>query len=150
MVLADISLLLLAPLLNVAIVHRKKGLRWLEPVATVLLAVTVVLIGMALSGGNAAPAVAIPAPQPFLSPQGPPDPACTYPNAPITGTRVISYTYDPLGRLTSASYSSRECYRYGYDKVGNRTAATQTITSTVATSYGAGSLIRTTPPGCFA
>jgi RHS repeat-associated protein len=45
---------------------------------------------------------------------------------PITLTRVISYTYDPLGRLTAADYSTGENYAYQYDAVGNRTAMTDT------------------------
>ena len=35
-------------------------------------------------------------------------------------TTVIHYTYDPLRRLTQASYSSGETYAYTYDSVGNR------------------------------
>ena len=58
----------------------------------------------------------------------------TLPHA-ITDTQVTSYTYDPLGRLSGAAYSSGECFRYGYDRVGNRTAQTQTITSTLVTTY---------------
>jgi len=33
---------------------------------------------------------------------------------------TLDYTYDPLYRLTSASYSSGETYSYSYDGVGNR------------------------------
>jgi RHS repeat-associated protein len=121
----DVTLLLIAPLLIAAIIHKRKGRRWSEPAATALLAVTVVVIGMALSGGGAVPAVAVPAPMPFLSPP-PPPPGCTLPTAPITGTRVISYTYDPLGRLSQAAQSDGACYQYKYDPVGNRTALTTT------------------------
>jgi uncharacterized protein RhaS with RHS repeats len=66
---------------------------------------------------------------PFLSPTGNPPPGCTLPTA-LGDTRVISYTYDPLSRLTNAAYSSGECYQYAYDKVGNRTAMTTTISTT--------------------
>ena len=45
---------------------------------------------------------------------------------PITLTRVISYTYDPLGRLTTADYSTGQSFAYAYDAVGNRTAMTDT------------------------
>jgi YD repeat-containing protein len=38
----------------------------------------------------------------------------------ITTTRVISYTYDPLGRLIDAEYSTGEQFEYQYDAVGNR------------------------------
>ncbi len=43
---------------------------------------------------------------------------------PVPVTTIITYTYDPLYRLTSASYSSGEVYTYTYDEVGNRTAMT--------------------------
>jgi len=36
-------------------------------------------------------------------------------------TTVIRYIYDPLGRLTSANYSSGQRFQYTYDEVGNRT-----------------------------
>ena len=55
MVLPDMSLLLLAPLVVVAVIHRQKVQYWSEPAATVLLAVTVVIIGMALSAGGTRP-----------------------------------------------------------------------------------------------
>jgi len=52
-------------------------------------------------------------------------------------TTTIAYTYDPLYRLTGASYSGAYTYTfdYAYDKVGNRTAMTKTITSTPVTTY---------------
>jgi len=52
-------------------------------------------------------------------------------------TTVIHYTYDPLSRLTGATYSGAYTYTfaYAYDAVGNRTAQTQTITSTQVTTY---------------
>ena len=53
----------------------------------------------------------------------------------VTTTRVISYTYDPLGRLTAADYSSGERYAYQYDAVGNRTAMTTTLGATTVTTY---------------
>ena len=42
-------------------------------------------------------------------------------------TRGISYTYDPLYRLTAAAYSTGEHYAYQYDPVGNRSAMTDTV-----------------------
>jgi YD repeat-containing protein len=56
---------------------------------------------------------------------------------PITLTRVISYTYDPLGRLTAADYSTGESFAYAYDAVGNRTAMTTTtpLDGTTITTY---------------
>jgi len=52
-----------------------------------------------------------------------------------TTTTVIRYTYDPLQRPTSATYSDGKCFQYEYDAVGNRFASTQTITSTLVTTY---------------
>jgi len=43
-----------------------------------------------------------------------------------TTTRVITYAYDPLNRLTGADYSTGESFEYAYDEVGNRTAMTDT------------------------
>ena len=54
---------------------------------------------------------------------------------PNVTTRVIQYTYDPLYRLVEADYSSGENFAYAYDAVGNRTAMTKTITSTLVTTY---------------
>ena len=42
-----------------------------------------------------------------------------------TTHRVITYTYDPLYRLTDAGYSTGEYYRYSYDAVGNRVQLTR-------------------------
>ena len=39
----------------------------------------------------------------------------------------ITYTYDPLHRLTCADYSTGESFAYVYDAVGNRTVLTETI-----------------------
>ena len=52
-------------------------------------------------------------------------------------TATITYTYDPLYRLTGANYSGGYTYTfaYRYDAVGNRTVQTRTITSTLATTY---------------
>jgi YD repeat-containing protein len=61
-------------------------------------------------------------------------------------SRVITYTYDPLYRLTGADYSTGEQFEYAYDEVGNpvstslrgtncRTVQTQTLTSTTVTTY---------------
>lgn len=37
-------------------------------------------------------------------------------------TGSVSYTYDALGRLTSASYDTGVCIAYTYDANGNRTS----------------------------
>jgi YD repeat-containing protein len=52
-----------------------------------------------------------------------------------TTTTVIRYTYDPLQRLVSATYSDGKSFQYECDAVGNRVASTQTITSTFVTTY---------------
>jgi YD repeat-containing protein len=65
-----------------------------------------------------------------------------------TTTRVITYTYDKLYRLTDADYSSGERFGYEYDPVGNPVSAalrgtyrrtvhvhTQTLTTTTVTTY---------------
>jgi len=49
-------------------------------------------------------------------------------------TTTITYTYDSLYRLTKADYSSGENFQYAYDAVGNMTAVTTTITSTVVST----------------
>jgi len=51
-------------------------------------------------------------------------------------SRVISYTYDPLNRLTGASYSDGTFYEYQYDEIGDREAMTTTEGS-VAYTYDA-------------
>ncbi|HLE28580.1 MAG TPA: hypothetical protein VI793_10710 [Anaerolineales bacterium] len=58
------------------------------------------------------------------------------PPAPITSatTITISYGYDHLYRLTSASYSDGKVFTYTYDAVGNRLTQT-TITSTTVYTY---------------
>jgi RHS repeat-associated protein len=116
----DPSLLIIAPIALAAVVARKKGRKGALFVA--VLTGALVIVGQTHTSG------ALPAPMPFLSPQSPP-PGCTLPAA-IGDTRVISYTYDPLYRLSQAAYSSGECYQYGYDRVGNRTAMTTTIGTT--------------------
>jgi YD repeat-containing protein len=52
-----------------------------------------------------------------------------------TTTRVITYTYDKLYRLTDADYSTGESFAYGYDPVGNRTVHTRTLTATTVITY---------------
>ncbi len=51
----------------------------------------------------------------------------------IVTIRVITYTYDPLDRLTGAAYSTGEVFEYAYDAVGNRTAMTTTEGTTTYT-----------------
>ncbi len=77
---------------------------------------------------------ALPAPMPFLSPQGVPG-DCPGGLPTLGSTTIITCTYDPLGHLTAADYSSGACFRYAYDAVGNRTVQTRTITSTQVITY---------------
>ena len=67
-------------------------------------------------------------------------------------TRTITYTYDPLHRLTGAEYSTGERYEYAYDAVGNRTAYTVTtpLGGTTVTTYtydAANRLLASASPG---
>ena len=41
-------------------------------------------------------------------------------NASTTFDRTITYTYDPLNRLTAADYDDGTYFHYNYDAVGNR------------------------------
>jgi RHS repeat-associated protein len=50
--------------------------------------------------------------------------------ASVTSIVTISYTYDPLYRLTAADYSSGEYYHYTYDEVGNRLSQTNHLATT--------------------
>ena len=53
-------------------------------------------------------------------------------------TRTITYTYDPLGRLTGAEYSTGESFAYHLDAAGNRQVMTSTtpLSGTLVTTYG--------------
>ncbi len=55
----------------------------------------------------------------------------------LTVTRVMSYTYDPLGRLVDAAYSTGESFQYEFDAAGNRGRVTSTtpLSGTVVTTY---------------
>lgn len=46
---------------------------------------------------------------------------------PAGSSASTSYTYDPLGRLTTAIYDNGLCLAYTYDANGNRTSQTGTI-----------------------
>ncbi|WP_349963048.1 RHS repeat domain-containing protein [Rhizobium sp. ZPR3] len=61
-----------------------------------------------------------------------------------TFAAVTSYTYDQLGRLTTALYNGNVCVAYSYDANGNRLSQTST-SGAPATSptWGSGTL------GCF-
>lgn len=54
-------------------------------------------------------------------------------------TGTVQYTYDQLGRVTTALYGNGVCVIYTYDANGNRTAQTNTAASGPATpTWGTG------------
>jgi YD repeat-containing protein len=56
----------------------------------------------------------------------------------------VTYTYDALGRITTAQYDNGVCIAYGYDANGNRTSQTNTVSGVPAMpTWGSGVL------GCF-
>jgi YD repeat-containing protein len=59
------------------------------------------------------------------------------PTGPSVITRTITYTYDPLGRLTDADYSTGESFEYAYDAADNRAVFTSTtpLSGTLVTTY---------------
>jgi RHS repeat-associated protein len=70
----------------------------------------------------------------FSSPLPPPA-SCPGGLPTFGSTEIITYTYDPLSRLTDAFYSSGACFRYNYDAGGNVTWSEETITSTRVITY---------------
>lgn len=51
----------------------------------------------------------------------------------------ISYSYDALGRVTTALYDTGVCVAYSYDPNGNRTSQTNTISGApVSPIWGSG------------
>jgi len=44
-----------------------------------------------------------------------------------TGASSVTYTYDLLGRVTTAVYDNGLCVAYAYDANGNRTSQTNTM-----------------------
>ena len=51
----------------------------------------------------------------------------------------VSYTYDLLGRVTTAVYDNGMCIAYAYDKNGNRTSQTNTaVGQTQPLNWGSG------------
>jgi YD repeat-containing protein len=63
---------------------------------------------------------------------------------PTQADSSADFTYDAVGRVTTALYDNASCVAYGYDANGNRTSQTNTISSSpeIAT-WGTGVL------GCF-
>jgi hypothetical protein len=104
----DPAILLIVPLAAAVVLgRRKKGRQWL---AVLLLTAAVVGIGVGLAEGKEAGSVEL---APVASSQSS---ECVYPDAPVAGTRVISYTYDGLNRLTGAACQLSAIWR----RIGQR------------------------------
>jgi len=58
---------------------------------------------------------------------------------PESAVASVSYTYDPVGRVTTAIYDNGLCVAYAYDANGNRTAQTNTMGGApVTATWGTG------------
>lgn len=53
-------------------------------------------------------------------------------------TATNAYTYDQLGRLTSALYENGSCIGYSYDAAGNRTSITNPSGGAGSSTWGTG------------
>jgi YD repeat-containing protein len=63
----------------------------------------------------------------------------------VSVSASVMFSYDPVGRLTTALYDSGLCVTYAYDANGNRTAQLNTNASgPLTTVWGTGTY------GCFA
>lgn len=59
--------------------------------------------------------------------------------APTIAQASVLYTYDSVGRLTTALYDNNVCLVYSYDKSGNRTLKTVNMSGPVSSAvWGAG------------
>ena len=54
-------------------------------------------------------------------------------NAPNAATGAVTYAYDALGRLVTATYDTGVCIAYTYDPVGNRLSETIQVPSPTGT-----------------
>ena len=50
----------------------------------------------------------------------------------------VAYTYDALGRITTASYDTGVCILYTYDANGNRLTQTVNVNTGNSTNWGTG------------
>jgi YD repeat-containing protein len=58
---------------------------------------------------------------------------------PVGSYASVSYTYDPVGRVTTALYDNGACVAYAYDASGNRTSQINTVSGTPGTpTWGSG------------
>lgn len=117
MILGNPGLLMMGPLGVVApLAYRRRRRKGVQIFTVLLLVLVLGGVGAALFFG-AAPLAAAPAMQ-----------ASSF-GSPTT----ITYTYDPLYRLTGANYNSGESFNYTYDAAGNRLA--YNINSTQVATY---------------
>jgi YD repeat-containing protein len=56
---------------------------------------------------------------------------------PLSASSSVTYGYDAIGQIGSASYDNGMCVAYGYDAAGNRTS--QTNAAGAETTWGTGS-----------
>ena len=54
--------------------------------------------------------------------------------AALAANGSVAYTYDALGRVTTASYDTGVCITYAYDPNGNRTSQTILVAGTGGTT----------------
>jgi YD repeat-containing protein len=55
--------------------------------------------------------------------------------AALAANGSVTYTYDALGRVTTASYDTNVCVAYAYDPNGNRTSQSVLMTTPTSTGY---------------
>jgi RHS repeat-associated protein len=130
----DPLLLLPVPLLLVAVGRSRRRMRWAAPVGAALLGVAAVCLAVAVPGSRGAEVQRSAGAEVQRSAGAEVQRGA---GAEEMVTRVITYTYDPLHRLTGAEYSTGERYEYAYDAVGNRTVYTGTtpLAGTAVTTY---------------
>jgi YD repeat-containing protein len=65
-------------------------------------------------------------------------PAGTHTGAAQAANGSVVYTYDPLGRVTTASYDTGVCVIYSYDANGNRLSQTVNVNTGNTPTWGTG------------
>jgi YD repeat-containing protein len=63
----------------------------------------------------------------------------------VATAALVSYTYDPTGRLTTALYDTGLCLTYSYDPVGNRLTVASTTSSPATWGSGVWGCFRWIP-----
>jgi RHS repeat-associated protein len=131
-VLNDPALLSMAPLLMLLapLGGRRKKRRWALLVSGVLLVLSFGLTGTVIADSAE-----------YTAPATPQAPRLALYAA--TATANITYTYDPLYRLTAADYASGEFFHYTYDAAGNRLQLTRNGSLTTTYQYDAANRLTT-------